>query len=342
MENKITLTIYITLFFLLLGINKGNYAQEIKFTGYGSTGYIFYDRDILNGYNQETYFEGKLQAEIKINKKIEAQLDIRGNSTDEAIELREFSVKLEYFDKLKFKIGNIKRPFGYEYLINREKLFTVQRSNVQEQISELGYGVRTVSVMGYYNYSKKHPDYPYSYAVSIFKDNNLVSGLAGRFLYHSGPLSYGVNYMFQSKGGDEPIKTHGFSIESQLDVEDFESSLEIFYLQNPEEGLLQRILGNEKNVMTFGATFINAVEFDIHGSFIESIEPVLLLSYYIPNFDKKENHVIQILTGANFYLDDDKNVRIRFNADLRLTKNEFNEDYSTKNSRGIFEVQVKF
>ena len=340
MKNKTVLKIYLLLCFLIIIFGKRSQAQEIKFTGYGATGYIFYDRDILNGYNQETYFEGKLQAEIKINKNIEAQLDLRGNSTEEAVELREFSVKLEYFDRLKFKIGNIKRPFGNEYLTNREKLFTIQRSNVQEQISELGYGTRTVSLMGYYNYSKKHPNFPFTYALSIFRDNNLVSGLAGRFLYHYGPLSYGINYMFQSKGGDEPIKSHGIDAEVYLDVEDYESSLEIFFLQNPYEGVIQRLIGNDENVTAFGITFINAVEFDIHGSFIDSIEPVLLLSYYIPDFDKKENHVLQVLTGANFYLT--KDVRLRFNADLRLTKNEFNEDYSTKNSRGIFEVQVKF
>lgn len=332
--------IYYVLFILLFVIGSSNKAQEIKFTGYGATGYKFYDRDNLNGYNQETYFEGKLQAEIKINKNIEAQLDMRGNSTEEAIELREFSVKLEYFDKFKFKIGNIKRPFGHEYLTSREKLFTIQRSYVHEQISELGYGTRTVSLMGYYNYSKKHPEYPFTYALSIFRDNNLVSGLSGRFLYHTGPLSYGFNYMFQSKGGDEPIKTHGIDAEAYLDIEDYESSLEIFYLQNPQEGVIQRLIGYDENVAALGITFINAVEFDIHGTFIDSIEPVLLLSYYIPNLDKSENYVLQVLTGANFYLT--KDVRIRFNADLRLTKNEFNEDFSTRNSRGIFEVQVKF
>lgn len=336
-NNKMSGLIFFVSIFLICNLVD---AQEIKFTGYGATGYIFYDRDILNGYNQETYFEGKLQAEIKINKKIEAQLDMRGNSVEEAIELREFSVKLEYFDHLKFKIGNIKRPFGNEYLTNREDLYTIQRSNVQEQISQLGYGVRTVSLMGYYNYSAKHPEFPYSYAVSVFRDNNLGSGVAGRFLYHTDVFSYGINYMFQSKGGDVPVKTHGAAIEAGLDVEDFESSLQIFYLQNPEETVLQKVIGNDETVNAFGATFINAVEFDIHGSFIEAIQPVLLLSYYAPNFDKKENHVLQILTGANFYLD--KKVRLRFNVDLRMTKNEFNEDYSTKNSRGIFEVQVKF
>ena len=340
MKNKTAQKIYLLLCFVIIISGRKSCAQQIEFTGYGATGYIFYDRDILNGYNQETYFEGKLQAEIKINKHIGAQLDMRGNSTEEAVKLREFSVKLEYFDRLKFKIGNIKRPFGNEYLTNREKLFTIQRSNVQEQISELGYGTRTVSLMGYYNYSKKHPDFPFTYALSIFRDNNLVSGLSGRFLYHTGPLSYGIDYMFQSKGGDEPIKTHGIDVEAYLDVEDYESSLEIFYLQNPQEGVFQRLIGNDENVATFGLTFINAVEFDIHGSFIDSIEPVLLLSYYVPDFDKKENHVLQVLTGANFYLT--KDVRLRFNADLRLTKNEFNEDYSTKSSRGIFEIQAKF
>ena len=51
---------------------------------------------------------------------------------------------------------------------------------------------------------------------------------------------------------------------------------------------------------------------------------------------------IQALLGVNFYFT--KKVRLRLNADLRLTKSEYDESgkYATNESRGIVEVHVRF
>ena len=54
---------------LILGIDL-TFAQEVEFKGWGATGFKYFSRIRLNGSNQEVYYEGKLQADIEINKKI--------------------------------------------------------------------------------------------------------------------------------------------------------------------------------------------------------------------------------------------------------------------------------
>ncbi len=316
-------------------------AQEIEFKGYGAAGYIFYDRNILNEYNQETYYEGKLQADIEFNKKIEAQLDLRGNSTDNSVNLREFSAKLKYFKYINFEIGNIKKPFGYEYQISKADLVPVNRSFVQNRIEDLGYGGRSVSIMGYYEYSKKRPEFPISYFLSLFKNNSLFAGIVARFGYHfNDDYVISANYQFQQKGGENKINTMGFGIDFVINKKDFDTSIEAYYVQDPYEGIRRKLQNVDEKVYAAGAKLQTAVGFDVDGEFIEEIEPFILLSYFLPDIDVSGNHVLQTLLGVNFYLT--KDVRIRLNGDLRLTKNQFIDDYTTKESRGIFEFQVKF
>ncbi|MDT8325128.1 MAG: hypothetical protein RRA94_13535, partial [Bacteroidota bacterium] len=86
-------------------------AQEVEFSGFGATGVRVYDRNPVAEFNQEFYYEGKFQADIRLSKDIEAQLDFRGSSDDREAVLREFSVKFEYFTYARIKIGNVKKPY---------------------------------------------------------------------------------------------------------------------------------------------------------------------------------------------------------------------------------------
>lgn len=335
---KIAIKLPILIMFLLWG---SIYAQDVDLEGYGATGFRFYDRDLLNDYNQETYYEGKLQAEIKYNKQIKAQLDFRGNSNDNSVEFREFSIEYEMFERLWFKVGNIKRPFGYEYMIKREDLDAVDRSFLYQQTEDIGVGVRSVSFMAFYEYSKKRPEFPFTYMLSVFKDNSLVTGTAARLIYHTGELSYGLNYMFQNVGGDEPINTHGLALDVEYDVSGFTSSFELLYVQDHTEGLRRRLQGLDDIVYTTGAKAHSRYKIKYEDNeILKAIEPLVLLSYYQPDFDNADAHTLQFVTGINFYFD--KDIRARFNADIRLTKNEFNEDYTTNQSRGVFEIQIRF
>jgi len=329
-------------------------GEKFNFTGYGAAGYLFIDRNPLTDANQPTYYLGKLQTEIEFNDEIEAQLDLRGNSMTNNVTFREFSVKLKYMDFMNFKMGNIKRPFGYEYMINREDLLTVDRSVVQNNISLLGYSVRSVSIMAYYNYKKKHPDFPFTYALAFFKDNSQGSGIGLRGLYHFDSMSLGFNYMFQNISGTYPILAHGIGIESAYSGKNNSVSIELAYVRDPirsreimaanrgraSEGL--PALDQSEQVYSAGAVITGALLFDTDGRVIRSIEPLILLSCFVPNSQQISNHILQGVAGVNFYFT--KKVRLRFNADLRLTKSEYDDSgkYATDESRAIFEMQVKF
>lgn len=44
------------------------FAGDISFTGFGSTGIISYERNIIKGISQELFYEAKLQAKIELTK----------------------------------------------------------------------------------------------------------------------------------------------------------------------------------------------------------------------------------------------------------------------------------
>lgn len=328
-------------FFSLFLIHIATTAQKVELEGYGAAGYRFYDRNNLNDYNQEAYYEGKLQVKVEYNDEIEMQLDFRGNSTDNSVNFREFSIELKYWKYLTLDIGNIKKPFGYEYLVNRDKLITVDRSYVSNTLGDLGYGSRAVSIMAFYEYDEDEPSFPFDYYLSMFRDNSYRTGIAGRFAYNfDDDWKLAGNYMFQNKGGDEKISTHGFGLDFSLDKKRINSDIGLFYVQDPEEGIRRRLQGRDELVYSAGIKWTGAYKFDIDNSEIEDIEPVVILGYFLPDFENKESHVLQTVIGVNVYLDDD--LRVRFNGDLRLTKNEFISDYTTQNSRATLEIQARF
>jgi hypothetical protein len=320
-----------------------SFAQEkekIKFSGYGATGYKIYDRNVLRDYNQEAYYEGKLQADVKINKHIDAQLDLRGSSEDERLVLREFSVKFDYLKYMKFKAGNIKKPFGLEQLVNTEDLLTIGRSFIQSSVSDLGYAGRSISLEAYYNYNKKRPEFPYSYALAVMKDNSLNTCLAARFSFHSDELIWSLNYLFQHLGGEYPQNAGGFSADLTYEENSISSSVEMMYVKDPLESLRHVQSGIGSNIYLFGLKSINALSINIDGEIIKTIEPVLLAGVFFPDSKEKHYHTFEIITGGNIYLD--KDLRLRINGDLLLSRNRFNSAYSTIGSKLSFECQVMF
>jgi hypothetical protein len=338
--------LFLILIFSILFMFSNIFSQEVEFSGWGATGIKIYDRNVLRGYSQEMFYEGKLQAEIEYNDNIEAQLDFRGNSVDNSLEFREFSVKFKFAENLRWKVGNIKKPFGYEQSINREQLISTDRSNVYNNISDLGYGGRSISVMAYYNYSKKREDYPYSYYISVFKDNSLISGAATRGIYHIGNYSYGLSYLFQNRGGANSINSHGFSAEFIIDKKEYSTSAEVYLVQDPVQGQSaierNKINGTNENESVFaaGAKLLTALEYKTDAEVITKIEPFVQTSYYLPNMDKRKYHMIQGVIGANFYFT--KKIRLRFDGNIIFTKNDLNEDYVTDESLVTLELQVRF
>jgi hypothetical protein len=323
--------------FLLIHCLAQAADQKVTFTGYGATGLKVYDVR----FSQQTYYEGKLQAEIDLQKGIEAQLDLRGNSADNAVNFREFSVKFDLFDKLNLKIGNIKKPFVYEYILNREELYTVERSLAYQNAEILGYGGRSVSVMAYYKYKEKSPEFPFSYYLSLYKNNSLTSGLVARGEYHYHSWAFAFSYMSQSRGGWVDDSFHGMALEAAFEKNKYYANINLMYVQDPIVSHQKRIQSDQQAGLVYGigATVIAAKTFKIDKRVVHSIEPALTLSRFIPDSDYFDAHINQAMIGCNIYFT--KDVRLRLNGDLRLTKNRFS-DYSDDESGYIVELEVKF
>lgn len=322
------------------------YSKDLEFEGWGVTGIKVYDRNVLRGYSQEMFYEAKIQADIEYNDNIEAQLDIRGNSIDNSLEFREFSVRFKFSEKLRWKIGNIKKPFGYEQSVGREYLISTDRSYAYNNFSDLGYGGRSISIMVYYNYSEKSSDYPYSYYISVFKDNSLISGAAARAIYHCGNYRYGLSYVIQNKGGTNSIMTQGAAAEFLIEKKDYSTSAELFFVQDPVQGQAaierNKVNGTNENESIFaaGAKVLTSMEYKTDADVISKIEPYIMGSYFIPNTEITTYHIIQGALGTNFYFT--KKVRLRFEGNLIFTKNNFNDDYVTDESVVTLALQVRF
>ena len=324
--------------FCLTSIPFLSAQNEYSFSGYGAAGFRVYDRNQLRKYNQETYYEGKLQFNYTVNKYIEAQLDLRGNSDDNRIILREFSAKFEYIKLLKFKVGNIKKPFGSEELLEKEEMANIDRSYAQQTISDYGYGGRGVSVMAYYNYSKKRSEYPYTYCASFFKDNSFNSGMVLRGGYHLDNLAAYINYAYLNKGGEYPITSHGFCANLDYENDDFKAALALLYVRNPYESLRRQQIGQDDMVYSSGANLSASYMFHTDAEIIKKIEPVILLGYFSPDQKESKYNTLEMIIGSNFYFH--KDVRLRLNGDLLLTKNMFMDSYSSVGSKFTLELQV--
>ena len=336
-------SIYLFLCLCTLGL-----SDDITFSGFGSTGYIIYNRSIVKGFANESFYEGKLQADIKINKDIEGQLDFRGHSADRVVELREFSVKLKHYTYFKFKIGNIKLPFGYEQLTNRELLPTIERSNLHEQISNLGYGGRSFGLMTYYKYSEKRADFPFSYYMNIYRDNSLRGGLVARGAWHTGNLIFALNYQYQRLGGNNTLSSNGLASDIVLVTEKAEFMAAMVYFLDPNVSLQHRLQNNEgtnpekqeEYIYGSGLKFRASWRFDVDTKMIHMIEPLYLFSVYFPDMDNSDGHELQHLIGVNFYFS--KKARFRLQGDLRYDKTPFSDAYNIQASRFTVDVQIRF
>ena len=329
---------FLLIIFILIPVFK--LFPQVEFTGYGSTGIRLLERPIAIGVSQEVYFNGKLQAEIKVNKDIEAQLDFRGSSDDENVTLREFSAKFEYWERMKIEIGNLKQPFGIEQMVSNEDLELVEESFIHDQVSDFGYAERSVSVIVYSKYKDEYKSFPFSYYFSLFKNNSLTSGVYARLSYHNSDFIYSVNYAFHSIGGDYPIKANAFCGDVTFNPKNIRVSVEVFYVKNTEAVLERIVLNGEENIFAAGAKLLAAKIFNIDGKIIKGLEPVFLFGYFVPDYNEKDFHTLQLVPGLNIYFHDD--VRLRLNYNGLLTRNRFNTEYSSLNSLGILELQVRF
>lgn len=314
--------------------------SQLKYSGYGATGYKWHDINQLKKYNQEAYYEAKLEAEMKFNDELASEFDIYGDSEDHILRLKEFSVKYKYSDFLKFRVGNVKKVFGIEQLTSRDEYLTIDDSYLKRKFSDLGYSGRSVCFMAYNNYNPEKDSLPISYRVAVYKENSLVSGFFSRVSYHLSDIIYSLGYIYQHRTGEISINSQGVEFDIMYSSNDFISNFEIFYAEDPNENIIRKSKLIDTKAKIFAVKSTNSYEFKTDKEFIKKIQPVFLFGYYVPDSKFFEYHTIQLLLGSDFYLT--KKVKLRFNGDLLLTKSKFDDVYSTYDSRVTFEIFVRF
>ena len=127
------------LFILFSPALEISFPQSISIHGYGNAGYIIYNRAQYNNEYQLSYFEGKLKTDVQYVEKIDGQIYFKANSPDHYVKLEELNLRFHLWDYFYLRFGNMKKPFGYEYLEAEEELQTINRSFANEEISDMGY-----------------------------------------------------------------------------------------------------------------------------------------------------------------------------------------------------------
>jgi hypothetical protein len=318
---------------------------QVDFSGYGATGYKWYDREVLRGYNNKAYYEGKLQANIDITKHVEAQLDLRGHSDDSTVEFREFSAKFDYFKDIKIKIGNLRKPFGMEQFEEQEDRLMIDDSYLHRELEELGYAGRAVSMMVYHKPKKKDVDaLPYAYYFSFYKNNSLAYGAIARIEYLQPLWKVGGGVFVQNNNSNGSTASAVTTIAASADAEyqgtTYRPSVEVVYAQDPITELQNKIAGKDEVVHTVGIKTIHQFMIETTGSVVTAIEPFVLAGCYVPDMEVLKVHTWQAVLGVNVYFE--PQVRVRINGDLLLHKTRYESKYDTYDSRVTTEVQVKF
>lgn len=328
---------YILLIIVIINIEM---FSQYKLSGFASVGYSYVGLNQELNYTQQTSFGAKLLLEYNINKHIDARIDFRANSRRQTVELREVSIGLDYFDYLKFSAGNLKKPFGGETIENIENLSTVGRSYLTQEITKIGYGGRAIGLEAYYKYSKVQKDYPHSYYLFIYRNNDVETGLVARYTRVFDDISFSGNYFLLRTLGEYPITTHAASIASNLSLYGIAIEGEILFAQDPVEGI-KRIKKNEnEEVYIIGGKLSSSYLISIEDEFIKAVQPVLLFSYYLPDAKVWDEYTLQFLSGADILLDD--NVKFRVNGDVLLTKDPKTKIYKGHDARLILNLQIKF
>lgn len=312
---------------------------QIDLSGYGAVGFQWYNRPAVRGYNNATYYEGKLQVESELTDRVSAQWDFRGYSDNGTVELREFSVALKYWKPVKVKIGNLRLPFGVEQMIEREEMDMVTRSYIHDRITEMGYAGRSVSIVLQRNQRDEGKNaFPFSYYVMVYKNNGLSYGTVIRAERAIDDLTFGGSIAVQRY--DENCRAVAASMNVGYTTSAWSGVTEVFVLEDPiEEKARKEMTGILSTVLSFGARVHTTVSIPVEWMNIERIEPFYEGGFFLPDNDVVTTHVFQNIIGANFYFE--PQVRFRVQGNLLARRTRYNPSYSFYNSTVTVELQVR-
>lgn len=336
--------ILLLVFLIFCSILNGKiYAQ----TKVSYDGYIAMDARYEHGEKYaELYTKMKLEIKLDLTQYIKTEIDIRGNSNDPDIELKEVHALLKYDPKCRIKVGNIKKCFGIEELISQEDLYTIEEGQITKYISPFGYVGRDPGIQVYRKY--KGEGSPYSYYLGASCNQSANAALNGRISYHSlfGSWCIGFDGVYQRSSHrpekEYPPNIYAMSIDLSWHTGSLYTDLEAFWGQDPIETQLNEFRGDNKDVLFSAVKWLLAYHWDTNKTVVKGVEPLFLSSILVPDTKYMAANRIELLLGVNIYLD--KDVRLRLNGDLILSTNKYNTHDRTvaAGSKIVSELQLKW
>jgi len=333
-----------SLFFIFCFIiNSKLYGQDkISYDGYITMN----ARYEYNDKYAELFTRAKMEIKLKLTQYIKAEIDIRGNSNDPEIELKEVHALFKYYPNFFIKIGNIKKCFGIEELTAQENLYTIEESQINEYISPLGYVGRDPGVQVYRKYKDRGIPYSY-YFVTSFNQSGIFT-INGRVSYHNllGSCCLGLDGIYQHSvsfaENEYPSNSYAMSIDLSRDIGSFYADLEAFLGMDPIETQLSDYYGDDRDVLFLGAKWLLAYYYDINSTVVKGIEPLFLFGILSPDTRYINANRIELLLGINIYFDED--MRLRLNGDLILANNKYNiyDRTIAAGSKVLLEFQLKW
>ena len=323
--------------------NKTGAQDKVSYDGYIAM-------DVRSEHGKEyvdLFSKAKIEFKLDLEDHIRAVIDIRGNSNDPEIELKEVHALFKCDPKFRMKIGNIKRCFGIEEMISQEDLYTIEESHINAYMSPFGYVGRAPGTQVYKEYDGKGP--PRSYYLQASSDQSYNVTLNGRISHHNlcGSWCLGLDGVYQRTDLDQPPReyppnTYAVSIDLSRQTGLFYTDLEAFFGLDPIETQLSDFSGEDRDVVFTGLKWLLAQYWRIDGNLLEGVEPLFLSSILVPDTKYMNANRIEILLGLNVYLYED--VRLRFNGDLILANSKHNLHDRTlaAGSKVSSELQLKW
>ena len=292
---------------------------------------------VYNNRFRENFYRAKVQFNVKVDKNLEAQIDIRGESESHAMELREafFTADLGKAEGLDF--GQSKKQFGLEFQKSKEKLLTAERTLLYRYLEPFGFVGRDVS---FRYYRKARADVRaggFSLAAGYSEDHNITLVGHSTRLNALGSLALGASGLVQLDkiaGGSQTVWALGGEI--LRDTEQHHVEIEAMLGQDPFASEFEKSFGDGKNVYFAGGKIL-------YGHYFKKsrLEPILVSSLLVPDLNNVDHNTIQMLVGLNYYAM--PALRIGLNGDLLLPTSSRNQKERTyAGSNVILQAQLSW
>lgn len=305
--------------FILNG--KLSEPDKVSYDGYIGmrAGYEYKDK------YPDLFTRAKIEIELQLTEDIEAQIDIRANSDDYEVELKEIYALFKRYPDFLIKVGNIRKRFGIEELSSKEDLYTIEESLINGYLAPFGYVGRDPGIQIYRKYKDKGIPYSYYFITSINRSGFLI--VNSRVSYHNlfGSYCLGLDGIYRRSlpfaENEYPSNSYAMSIGLIRDFGSLYTDAEVFFGMDPIETQLNDYLIDGRDVFFVGVKWLLTYYLNID-NIIQGIEPLFLCSILSPDTRNIDVNKIELLLGINIYLDE--NVRFGINGDLVLINSTYN------------------